>query len=64
MNAESSRGRETFVRFREKDLSCSPKGLLTFDVFKADYWPRLPQYLTKGICVFLVAITDTFLTSL
>ena len=64
MRTDSSEGRETFLRSREKGLWCSPKCLLTFDIFKTDFWPHLPQYLTKGICVFLVVITATFSTSL
>ena len=56
MSADSSEGRETFLPW-EKDLWRSPKSLLTFDIFKTDFWPHLPQYLTKGICVFLVVIT-------
>lgn len=26
-------------------------GLATFDVFKREYWPHFPRYLTKGIGV-------------
>ena len=30
----------------------SRSDLVTFDVFKREYWPHIPRYLTKGISAF------------
>lgn len=51
MRADLFESQEERLRSRENGLWYSPSDLLTFDIFKSDYWPHLPRNLTKGICV-------------
>jgi hypothetical protein len=39
---------------------CSRTDLVTFDVFKREYWSHLPQNLTKAIGVFFMPSQFTY----
>ncbi len=59
----SSKGRNSRPKKKKHDWYGHTL-LVTYDVFKRVYWSRLPQSLTKGLCVSSAILSLCLLTSL